>query len=281
MSNFRVLLLLAGLLVAWIWFQKDQFIDPISGVPLFSESADESLVDSRTTAPREVGASALPDSNLVGTRHLDGLKRTLKEWTQCYHQGSCDESGTLASEELRGVAAESIEPLEETMAARDHVINSFRSLAAGLNEAGDFAGLESLVREYLSFPNDYVKESAVQWLDRLPMSSENLNSLLQGLEASSSQPLQEAALTHIHKYYEAGYQTEVTDHLIRQIRHGGHFVSQFLARQSGDFLANENIQKFEDLLRTVNPGSHVHQLLDAQIREFRRAQAPSEATSNE
>lgn len=128
-----------------------------------------------------------------------------------------------------------------------------------------------VARHYVRFDDDYIKEEAVNLYQHMEHSSENMQALFEGLQASSSIPLYESAFPVLIGYSEAGEQDAVAEFVQSQILHGGHFVSEYLAEKVSLWLSKETVGSFEQILKKIPVFTRRHVLLRFHIEQYHRA----------
>lgn len=146
------------------------------------------------------------------------------------------------------------------------ILNELRKIKKQ-NSAADF---ELVAREWLKFPDDHVREAALELLSDHHASGQTLHALLEGLEESISAPLIEKAIPVLVSYSQAGYAEEVQSFVAKTVIAGPLGVGEVLASQAIRFLDKNSLPKFRTISENLPVNSQSRRNLEANIREYER-----------
>lgn len=133
--------------------------------------------------------------------------------------------------------------------------------------------LSRYARQYLKFPDDYVREAALELALVHEQSDQNLQAILSGLSATISVPLVEKAIPVLEGYSKAGYSSQVQTFVESVLRSGPLGVAETVAEEATRFLDSGSLGRFRSLASELPSRSRSRRSLESAIREFEKRQS--------
>jgi hypothetical protein len=162
-------------------------------------------------------------------------------------------------------------------AINDGLVNALNDYRGIVSEAGyqqpELLNQASIVaRTFLRFPEDGVREAAIDILSELPPTSENAEAIIRGLTESVSPSLHRTGIKELQRYAGSAMQSQIETFLFDTLKTGAVSTAREAARQSGHFMTEQNLSAFQATLKTVPARSLIYQELSMNIAEFQRQQ---------
>lgn len=216
---------------------------------------NESVRDTvRTPANANTGSGNEPEK--TASQHpLEQFGQELARLRNCWRENNCD----FAEPDPRAAHFEAVGQIQEILISLRRIKLSNQDTDLGMYG-----------REWMSFPDDNVREAALDLLALHGVSEENLSALADGMSASLSSAVWEKALDVLEKYAQAGYRESVSRLLEKAVRDGSLRAGETIARGALPFLTDDNVARFTAVARDLPPGSQARRDLEAAIAEFHR-----------
>jgi len=276
--SFRTFLFVFGsILLVIFWFRQESQMPRLnrlapSGSSIVSVNSGSSRATDQRAKPNQqpLAETAQAKVQLAGeVARAEGVGFTLSEEALNVRHQELQRLSECAAELNCGFSQETPSAYHQELSA---------AIAAELRDLGGsrFSPLEQqiLAREFMRFPDDFVKEEALAILARSTPSQASVRAILHGLKQSVSTPLYSKALVvlreQMNSLEDPQLSVEVERFVFDQLMRGGHFVSIEIARQAYPFLTLDNVALFEHLRDQSPPRSRVREYLDLNVREFRR-----------
>ena len=127
--------------------------------------------------------------------------------------------------------------------------------------------LEKLAREFIKSEDGFVQEAALDILKDFPILSENLESVVQGIQESSNPLIVELSLPYLEQFL--GSQSEPQVHkALNEMLTGAHLVSQSVSENILRFINPRSYPFYMQKLYQMNPQSKAYQNLKSALKEF-------------
>lgn len=220
-----------------------------------SDLDHESVARSPSSAMVEVSQSGASVSHPVPTSAEDVLIVELTRLKACWRTDTCG----FSDDDPKANHFEAVAKMKQSL-------KELRSIKAARPNA-DFS---DVAREWFQFPDDHVREAALELLREHPRTKQNLQALLEGLSRSSSGVLFRAAIADLVAYQGDGYGREIRGLIEMTLRSGPLNVGEQLAVGVLPLLTDENEAWFVRTANTLPKGSRSRRSLEAALDEFRR-----------
>lgn len=126
-----------------------------------------------------------------------------------------------------------------------------------------------IARESMLSGDGFVQSEALKILEDLPISSDNLQSLIEGLELNNSDPLiLEKASRELQRYLESADEPSVHQYLFKTIVHGGHFMSEQASIITKDFINPRSIEIYRDAASKIASTSQKAKFLRTALQDY-------------
>lgn len=127
--------------------------------------------------------------------------------------------------------------------------------------------LEKLAREFIKSEDGFVQEAALDILKDFPILSENLESVVQGIQESTNPLIVELSLPYLEQFL--GSQSEPQVHkALNEMLTGAHLVSQSVSENILRFINPRSYPFYMQKLYQMNPQSKAYQNLKSALKEF-------------
>lgn len=127
-----------------------------------------------------------------------------------------------------------------------------------------------LALQGLKWPEDDVKRAALELLETLPPSAEDLGVLLDSMQEVRSRELIQEALLEMSRHQSPGERQAIDQFLIRTIQAGPMSVNHLYASEVGLLITDQNRPNFEVLLANLPVQSQRYRALKATLAEQAR-----------
>lgn len=132
--------------------------------------------------------------------------------------------------------------------------------------------LEKLAREFIKSEDGFVQEAALDILKDFPIVSENLESVVRGIQESSNPLIVELSLPYLEQFL--GSQSEPQVHqALNELLTGAHLVSQSVSENILKFINSRSYPFYMQKLIQMNPQGKTYQNLKSALKEFELQQS--------
>lgn len=127
----------------------------------------------------------------------------------------------------------------------------------------------------LKMMNGHVQAEALKYFEQLPLSSENLNHIVEGLNNSDYDVvLMQDAMPLLNRYFKQPETSGlVFDFVTKQISQGSYLSSEYFAKNLSTFLNEDNLQEIERLVNDLPKEKSNLKYLKSAIENFKLMQS--------
>jgi hypothetical protein len=217
-------------------------------------------------APKSIATSDkanAPASLSVAAKDEDRAKAALleiKRLRSCFVADNCVASNPSDPRESSFTAAKSI-------ASQLRILREIRKN----DRAQDFS---QTARDALEFPDDFVREAALELLLEHEDSELNRSAIMNAAEDTISARFLEETLPVLHRYHENGFASAVDQALQRIIGSGPLDCGDLAAKASVDFINSQSYAEYLRVAQSLPANSRARLNLQAAIDEFEHHMNP-------
>jgi hypothetical protein len=197
---------------------------------------------------RDPAAAKVKSSEVVKPK--TSVFKEISELKNCYQTQNCD--------------LDQSDPRAYDFAVGKKIAEKLRE--AHLSHKNDPA-LEKLARELIKSEDGFVQEAALDILKDFPILSENLESVVQGIQESTNPLIVELSLSYLEQFL--GSQSEPLVHqALNEMLTGAHLVSQSVSENILRFINPRSYPFYMQKLYQMNPQTKAYQNLKSALKEF-------------
>ncbi|MCB9072253.1 MAG: hypothetical protein H6623_01430 [Bdellovibrionaceae bacterium] len=225
--------------------------EPISSIPrsvshLFSTKNRNPITTQKTTAPR-LPANVPSDIEIEAQMIIDTNK--------CYDTQICNYPQT--------------DPRSYEVALGKDIAKKLQQFRLKYKNNSDVQKWkEQIARKFIKSFDGFVQEEALKMFSELPIASENLQAITQGLQNSPDALLIKLAIPELQRYLGSSYESQVHTFLSSTIATGAHFSSEVVTENIGPFISNSSYNVYKQTAQQLPQGSSALRNLSTALRDY-------------
>jgi hypothetical protein len=123
--------------------------------------------------------------------------------------------------------------------------------------------------------NGHVQSEALKFFEKLPLTEENLNHVVEGLNNSDYDVvLMEDAMPLLNRFFnEPSTSHQVVQFVSNQLTKGSYLSSEYFAKNLSSFITEDNLQDFEELMNDLPNDKHSYKYIESAVENFKLMQS--------